>query len=148
MIENSVLFYSSSRYNNVSLTHYGWVIKKSRALVRSLINIACLRILFIFLLKYHDHFAKMKQNRVYVICKKLFTTVKELKLHVASCSIRNKKLNKKMLKRMIKNLVLLTAKAFRKKTETTYEFNDYILKKEKIWIDVSFKSEKNNYFEL
>ncbi len=74
----------------------------------------------------------MKQNRVYVICKKLFTIVKELKLHVASCRVRSKKLNKKMLKRTIKNLVLLTAKAFKKKTEIIHESNDYILKKEKI----------------
>ncbi len=59
----------------------------------------------------------MKQNRVYVIYKKLFTTVKELKLYVASCRVRSKKLNKKM---------------FKKKIKTTHEFNDYILKKEKI----------------
>ena len=38
-------------------------------------------------------------------------------------------------------------KTSRKKTETTHESNDYISKKEKIWVDVSFKSGKNKYFE-
>ncbi len=74
----------------------------------------------------------MKQNRVYVIYKKLFTTVRKLKLYVASCRVRSKKLNKKMLKRMIKNLVLLMTKTFKKKIKIIHEFNDYILKKEKI----------------
>ncbi len=48
---------------------------------------------------------------------------------------------------MIKNLTLLMMKTSRKKTETTHESNDYILKKEKIWVNVSFESEKNKYFE-
>lgn len=48
---------------------------------------------------------------------------------------------------MIKNLALLTMKTSRKKTETTYKSDDYISKKEKIWIDMSFESEKNKYFE-
>ncbi len=38
-------------------------------------------------------------------------------------------------------------KTFKKKIETTHESNDYILKKEKIWVDMLFKSEKNKYFE-
>ncbi len=48
---------------------------------------------------------------------------------------------------MIKNLTLLMMKMSRKKTETTHESDDYISKKEKIWVDVSFESEKNKYFE-
>ncbi len=39
-------------------------------------------------------------------------------------------------------------KTSRKKTETIHESNNYILKKEKIWVDVSFKSEENKYFEI
>ena len=38
-------------------------------------------------------------------------------------------------------------KTFKKKIETTHESNDYILKKEKIWVDMLFESEKNKYFE-
>ncbi len=48
---------------------------------------------------------------------------------------------------MIKNLALLTIKTSRKKTETIHKSDDYISKKEKIWMNVSFKSEENKYFE-
>ncbi len=60
----------------------------------------------------------MKQNRVYVIYKKLYTIIKDLKLYVAFCRVQRKKFNKKVLKRTIKNLVLLATKTFKKKTET------------------------------
>ncbi len=89
----------------------------------------------------------MKQNRVCVICEKLYTTVRDLELHVTFCWIQRRKFNKKVSKRMIKNLALLTTKTSRKKTETTHESNDYISKKKKIWVDVSFESGKNKYFE-
>ncbi len=123
------------------------MIEKSHALVCSLADIACSRVLFISLLKYHDHLSKMKQNHVCVICEKLYTTVRNLELHVAFCQVQHRKFNKKVFKRMIKNLALLMMKMSRKKTETTHESNDYILKKEKIWVDVSFESGKNKYFE-
>ncbi len=89
----------------------------------------------------------MKQNRVCMICEKLYTTVRDLELHVAFCWVQRRKFNKKVFKRIIKNLALLTMKTSRKKTETTHKSDDYISKKEKIWVDVSFKSGKNKYFE-
>ncbi len=124
------------------------MIEKSYALVCSLTDIACSRVLFISLLKYYDHLSKMKQNHVYVICEKLYTIVRDLELHVAFCRVQRRKFNKKVFKRMIKNLALLMMKTSRKKTETIHESNNYILKKEKIWVDVSFESEENKYFEI
>ncbi len=89
----------------------------------------------------------MEQDRVCVTCEKLYTTVRGLELHVAFCRVQTKKTNKRVPKRTTKNLALLATKASRKETGTTHESNDYISKKEKVWIDVSFESEDNKLFE-